>query len=67
MTADDEGFISLNAEANCREGCKNVVNFAKAMLRHARTVTMPHNQQPTQVVGAAAAAAPCILLLLPAY
>lgn len=50
MSIDDEGFLSVMEEADPKQGAENVMAFAKALLRCAKSVTMPHNGQPTRVV-----------------
>lgn len=50
MSIDEEGFLSVMEEADARQGAENVMTFAKALLRCAKSVTMPHNGQPTSVV-----------------
>ena len=47
MRRDEHGFTSLDEDPDAVEGASNVLDFAQAMLRQARTVIMPHNQQPT--------------------
>lgn len=49
MSIDEEGFLALERHADALAGAEKVMAFAKAMLRCAKTVTMPHNGQPTQV------------------
>ena len=49
MVADEEGFMVLDGEGDARDGARNVILFAQAMLSHARTICMPHNNQPTCV------------------
>jgi hypothetical protein len=39
----------LDGEGDARDGARNVILFAQAMLSHARTICMPHNGQPTCV------------------
>ena len=49
MATDEEGFTVLDGEGDARDGARNVILFAQAMLSHARSVLMPHNDQPTCV------------------
>ena len=49
MSSDAEGFMSIDMEGDARDGARNVILFAQAMLSHARSVLMPHNGQPTCV------------------
>ena len=49
MRQDKDGFLVLNQEGDAASGAENVMRFAKAMLRCARMVMMPHNGQPTIV------------------
>ena len=49
MSSDEEGFLTLDRESDAVAGANRVMAFAKAVLRCAKTVTMPHNGQPTQV------------------
>ena len=52
MRVDDDGFLALEANGggDPKAGAEAVMAFAKATLRCARTVAMPHNGQPTKVV-----------------
>jgi hypothetical protein len=49
MSNDEEGFMTIDMEGDARDGARNVILFAQAMLSHARTICMPHNGQPTCV------------------
>ena len=49
MRRDEHGFTSLDEDPDAVEGAGNVLDFAQAMLRQARTVIMPHNGLPTCV------------------
>ena len=48
-TSDEEGFARVDEKADQAKGCASVVDFAQAMLRHAKQVKMPHNGQPTTI------------------
>ncbi|KAG1653710.1 hypothetical protein FOA52_004270 [Chlamydomonas sp. UWO 241] len=49
MCQDKEGFLSLEQNPDAKDGAEKVMTFAKAMLRCARTVKMPHNGETTRV------------------
>ena len=53
MRVDEDGFLALevNGGGDPGAGAEAVMAFAKATLRCARTVAMPHDGRPTQVVG----------------
>ncbi|GAX76114.1 hypothetical protein CEUSTIGMA_g3557.t1 [Chlamydomonas eustigma] len=49
MSYDHEGFVSINPNSDPKLGATSILGFAKAMLRHAASVRMPHNGMPTTV------------------
>lgn len=49
MKIDEDGFIAFDEDADMREGARNVIEFAQAIMRHACIVHMPHNGLPATV------------------
>eukprot|EP00798_Chlamydomonas_sp_ICE-L_P007328 gene7328-449_t len=49
MRYDEEGFLAVDKAPDARTGALQAMEFAKAMLRCAKTVLMPHNNEPTKV------------------
>lgn len=49
MKIDEDGFIAFDEDADMREGARNVIDFAQAIMRHACIVHMPHNGLPATV------------------
>ena len=43
------GFVCLDKHADAAKGAESILAFAKAMLRCARAVKMPHNGLPTEI------------------
>ncbi|GAX84156.1 hypothetical protein CEUSTIGMA_g11579.t1 [Chlamydomonas eustigma] len=49
MAMDDDGFMHIDHHPNAQQGAEKVMAFAKALLRCAKTVNMPHSGEPTSV------------------
>ncbi|KAG1664452.1 hypothetical protein FOA52_006298 [Chlamydomonas sp. UWO 241] len=49
MQATPEGGAALDEQADPAQGVRAVMGFARAMLRVARSVRMPHNNEPSVV------------------
>ncbi|KAG1681190.1 hypothetical protein FOA52_015633 [Chlamydomonas sp. UWO 241] len=49
MTKDNEGFITIDPQPDAIAGAHALLAAACTIMRHVRTVPMPHNGQPTEI------------------